>query len=81
MSKHACKDCPFRDGSPVCYDADALEALNDGMTPSCHVVVGDDSIFRFDFPTDQQRCAGHDLWVEGRAGFVLPSRATGSTHE
>ena len=74
-AKAACAQCPFRVGSGVCYDADALEALADGAEPSCHMVVGMNSIFHAEPPTDKQRCTGHDLWIDGAAGFREPSGA------
>ncbi len=75
LGRAACAECPFRVGSQVCYDADALEALEDGAEPSCHMVVGMDSIFFAEPPTDKQRCTGHDRWIDGAEGFREPSGA------
>lgn len=72
--KAACRECPFRIGSALCYDADALEALDDGAEPSCHMVVGMGSIF-FAEPSEKQRCGGHDLWASETPGYREPSGA------
>jgi hypothetical protein len=68
----ACPSCPFRKGSPLGYDDDAIEALDDGHIPSCHAVVGKDCVFQNDMPSEEHRCAGHDAWDEGRPGFCRP---------
>ena len=70
MSTAACKECPFRIGAPMSYDADAIEALNDGCEPSCHMAVGVDAIFCAEPPA--HRCHGHDLWCAGAPGFQTP---------
>lgn len=66
-----CKNCPFKVGSPMGYDADAMETLDDGYEPRCHSLVGADNIFSEDWPTTQ-RCVGHDLWESGATGFTRP---------
>lgn len=71
MTRTACKDCPFRPDSRFAYDSDAMEALNDGMAPSCHMVVGLDSIFG----GGAAPCAGFEAWERDRPGFVLPASA------
>lgn len=66
-----CKNCPFRAGSSLGYDADALEALDEGLEPSCHSMVGLDSIFAKADP-GANRCHGHDQWRSGADGFRIP---------
>ena len=68
----ACSTCPFRLGSRVVYDDDALEALADGWLPSCHQIVGMQAIFHEPFPTSS-RCRGHDAWARGDDGFAAPN--------
>lgn len=68
----ACRECPFRSGSGYVYDSDAIEALNSGMEPSCHAIVGTEAIFQDDPPNPSQRCRGHDRWVESVAGYEFP---------
>lgn len=71
----ACKSCPFRAGSAMAYDADAMEALDDGDEPACHSKVGVGSIFAHAplSPAEGTRCAGHDLWAAGAPGFCKPA--------
>lgn len=78
-ARTACKECPFRAGSAVCYDSDSMDALDDGNEPSCHMVVGVDSIFFSEPLTDKQRCHGHALWLDGIAGYQEPSGAVNFT--
>lgn len=75
--KTPCRHCPFRADSPLGYDADALEALKTGQEPSCHVVVGMESIFNR-VPDQITRCVGHDAWAAGVPGFVEPHLAQAS---
>ena len=63
-----CRNCPFRAGSTLGYDADAIEALDSGLTPSCHVQVGTEQIFQ----DDEKACAGFQAWLEDRPGFRKP---------
>lgn len=70
--KTPCKPCPFRIGSGTQYDADAIEALDDGNEPSCHCKVGNDAIFRAVIPTDAQACHGFREWQNGTAGYAKP---------
>lgn len=67
-----CDECPFRASVRMAYDADAMEALDEGFEPSCHKIVGPDNIFTIDYPTTT-RCAGHDAWVDGVEGFAKPN--------
>ena len=69
--KPACDQCPFRTGSIFKYDRDAMEALNDGLEPSCHILVGAYAIFHDPFTTTK-RCRGYDAWVENKRGFTKP---------
>lgn len=71
----ACKSCPFREGSAMAYDADAMECLDDGNEPACHSKVGVGAIFAHAplSPVDGTRCAGHDLWEAGTPGFAKPA--------
>jgi hypothetical protein len=70
--KTACKNCPFRIGSSMGYDADALQALDDGYEPSCHAVAGVDAIFALDWPTESL-CAGYRAWTSDEHGFCKPA--------
>ena len=72
MAKAPCAQCPFVVGSQMAYDVDAAEALDLGCIPSCHMVVGSDSVFAHSTPTEKQRCAGHDRWIAGDRGFRRP---------
>ena len=75
----ACNACPFRIGSKTVYDADAMESLNDGFTPSCHKAVGTQRIFCDPFPS-ATRCRGYDAWTDGVDGFAVPKQvATNET--
>lgn len=55
----------------MAYDADAHEALEEGLTPRCHEVVGVDAIFAGDV-TDENICVGHEHWAEEKPGYVTP---------
>ena len=71
QSDGACEQCPFRTGPVFKYDSDAMEALYEGLEPSCHKIVGAYAIFHDPFPT-AKRCAGHDYWDAGERGFSKP---------
>ena len=66
-----CPECPFRVNSPLGYDDDAISALDDDNIPSCHVLVGMDSIFHENLP-DKNRCQGYELWMNGESGYAQP---------
>lgn len=70
--KTACKNCPFRAGSSMGYDADAMEALDDGYEPSCHAIAGVDAIFAIDIP-EESLCAGYAAWCNDESGFRKPA--------
>lgn len=70
--KTACKNCPFRIGSPMGYDPDAMEALDEGYEPSCHATAGVDLIFALDWPTESL-CAGYRAWTNDEPGFRKPT--------
>lgn len=70
--KTACAQCPFRVGSDILYDENALEALDSGHEPACHMVVGRSSLFSAVFPSDAQVCAGYGAWIDGEPGFCRP---------
>lgn len=69
----ACSACPFRVGSAFVYDADALEALDQGAIPSCHKIAGLDAIFHNDTPNAAEVCMGHENWCDGVDGFDRPN--------
>lgn len=73
MCRQVCGPCPFRDSpSAYAYDADAMEALEDGNVPACHSIVGADAIFH-DAPFDPKHpCVGHQKWAAGEDGFKKP---------
>ncbi|UUZ75439.1 hypothetical protein LP414_27370 [Polaromonas sp. P1(28)-13] len=70
----ACKACPFRDLSGTTYDADAMEALDEGNEPSCHRKVGHSSIFYEVFPKDDIACFGYREWMNETPGFSKPKQ-------
>ena len=75
MSKSKpCSKCPFRIGSSIGYDLDAMEALEDGWEPSCHKLVGKNSIFKERSPV-ANRCRGYDAMQQGEKGFGPPKLA------
>jgi hypothetical protein len=65
-----CANCPFRVGSPLGYDADAMEALDAGHEPSCHEVVGLDAVMT---GGPDERCLGYEAWCDGKRGFQKPA--------
>jgi len=67
-----CRQCPFRRLSGYTYDADAHEALNDGCTPACHMVVGADQIFAHEPLSPPAECRGHTAWLNGEPGYRKP---------
>ena len=58
MRTVSCNECPFREGSKTIYDADAMEALDEGGEPSCHKVVGHFNIFNAVLPEKNIACLG-----------------------
>lgn len=70
----ACASCPFRVGTSMRYDADAMECLHDGNEPACHSKVGRDRIFVHSpmSAPEGSRCAGYDLWIAGDPGHQQP---------
>ncbi len=70
--RRVCTSCPFRTHAKLGYDADAMEWLEKGYEPSCHLIAGLDGIFNEILPSDTERCAGYDAWQEGLAGFSKP---------
>jgi len=72
MIKTACPSCPFRVGSNIVYDADAMEALNNGFIPSCHQIVGTETIFDNLIPGDAI-CNGYIAWNCGDVNFSAPN--------
>lgn len=77
--RSACQNCPFRRGSPLGYDRDAMEALRDGNEPSCHMVVGIYAIFSAPqmVPAEHAACVGYRAWCAGVRGFVKPRLVEG----
>lgn len=72
----ACAKCPFRASSPLCYDADAHEALENGETPACHARVGLQMIFAH-APMDPEpgtECGGYQKWLDSKSGFRTPAK-------
>jgi len=74
MLTQPCSACPFRVGAAIGYDADAMEALQLGMEPCCHQIVGVDRIFHENNPTTN-RCRGFDAWEAGVKGYAQPIKA------
>lgn len=72
--KTACRDCPFRVGSPHGYCDDGHDALAHDAEPSCHEIVGAENQFSDPFPTAANRCVGHDKWHDKKPGYQLPRR-------
>lgn len=70
-----CTECPFRHGSPMSYDADAIIALDEGYEPACHLVVGLSVIFEDWNPDDSKRCIGYECYMNGVNGFRKPNVA------
>lgn len=67
-----CDECPFKYNSPLQYDDDAREVLEqDGLSPSCHKIVGMDSIFA-DLATRDTECIGYLKFKNGDEGFRSP---------
>lgn len=74
----ACKYCPFRDSAEAyCYDADALEALDDGEEPACHAVVGVSAIFAHAPMDPVHPCDGYRRFHGGEPGYKKPEAAGG----
>lgn len=55
----------------MAYDSDAIEALDSGCEPSCHMVVGAQAIFH-EWPP-KHRCHGFDAWINEQPGFAKPA--------
>ena len=73
-----CKACPFDQLSGYAYDEDAMEALDSGMTPSCHCIVGRDAIFHDETPSERTVCVGHERWMSDVPGWCKPILLTHS---
>lgn len=71
--RRPCIECPFKAVSPIVYDSDALEALDEGYEPSCHAVVGFGAIFEDSCPDGSKACVGHALWLAGAFGYTHPA--------
>jgi hypothetical protein len=75
FNKHhtiACSACPFMAKSCMVYDADAMEALNNGCIPSCHQIVGTETIFDNLIP-GHAICNGYTAWNCGDVNFSAPN--------
>lgn len=71
-----CASCPFRTGSPLAYDVDAIEALDAGYEPACHSIVGKRAIFReAPYTPPEKLCTGYLRWAAGRPGYSKPGIA------
>lgn len=70
--KEACPECPFRADTQMHYDEEALESLDAGRLPSCHMVVGYYGIFDDPAPPEGERCEGHEKWAADVPGYVRP---------
>jgi hypothetical protein len=68
----ACVNCPFRASSPLWFDADGLEALDEGREPGCHVIVGNNLQFNNPLTTADEVCIGYLRWVANRPGYNRP---------
>ena len=76
-----CGKCPFKITSPLCYDTDALMALEDGREPSCHVIAGFEHIFEDCNPSESKRCIGYEMWLTKSNGFKKPGLSSSSREE
>ena len=74
--RKACKNCPFRVKSPEGFCEEGQQALADGCEPSCHELVGRGKQFFDVLPSQKNRCAGFDRWLEAVPGFVAPKNIT-----
>lgn len=80
MCAKVCKNCPFLSSpNAFCYDADAMEALEEGEIPACHAEVGTESIFAHAPFEPANPCVGHQRWMEGDLGFKKPKLAPAAT--
>lgn len=73
LERQPCATCPYRTGSRIAYDNDALEALDAGYEPSCHQVVGADRIFAVDCPDAATYCVGYERWITEQPGYQRPA--------
>lgn len=73
MTRPACRDCPFRVGSPLHYDADAMERLAAGDVPGCHARVGHQHVFATLSPPAQDVCVGYEEWLDDLPGRAYPT--------
>jgi hypothetical protein len=76
MTRKACKNCPFREGSIHGYTQDGHDALSDGHEPCCHVKVGAGKQFDNPMPAESDICVGWINWLDGMKGFVFPYLVT-----
>ena len=67
----ACASCPFREGSPLGYDVDGIDALDDGCEPSCHEIVGFDRVFAHGIVSPAP-CRGFAAYLREAPGFARP---------
>lgn len=67
-----CKTCPWRKDSGVVYDEDGLEAYLEGYEPSCHCLVGLQSVFHNQPPLPGQECRGPDFYESGDPAYHNP---------
>lgn len=81
MTRKVCATCPFIKGVKMAYDEDAMEALDSGMVPSCHAIVGTQAIFHDECPGPDTVCLGHERWVAGDKGFDIPKELAGESRE
>ena len=67
-----CKQCPFRECSPLGFDQDGLDCIDRGLEPSCHEIVGAGKQFNDAIPPKENICRGFLNWKSGKNGFHLP---------
>lgn len=70
-----CAGCPFLRNAKTAYDADALEALDQGLSPACYELSGPDAIFAEPFPCEDLLCRGFQRWEAGDSRMVRPQSA------
>ena len=70
---NACKDCPFRCGSPEGYCVDGFDALDAGKEPGCHQIVGRGLQFDDPMPSEKTACKGFRSFKSGRPGYATPA--------
>lgn len=75
MLAPACKTCPWRiDGFD--YDEDGREAFIEGYEPSCHLLVGLQSVFHHQPARQGEACRGPDHFYAGEPGHRDPITPT-----